>query len=122
MGHWSLVISYWWLIIGCYYFPDNCPQPIAFRVNSQVTTARSQLSTANSFRSQLSTVNCQLSTGYFLVFSHRLNKSIEQIVGIVGAWAGFGVVLDREQRQGFVFQSSYGTIVQIEVSNFYFGS
>ena len=40
---------------------------------------------------------------------------MEEVVGVVGAGCGFGVVLDAEQRERFVAQAFEGLIVQVDV-------
>ncbi len=48
---------------------------------------------------------------------HRCHELLKEVVGIMGARAGFGVVLDGEERQGFVLKPCYGLIVQVEVAD-----
>ena len=46
---------------------------------------------------------------------HHLNKIVEQVVGIVRAGAGFGVILDAEQRKLRVAESLRRVVVQVDV-------
>ena len=50
---------------------------------------------------------------------HRVGKLREEIVRIVRAWGGFGVVLDAEQGQVFVAHAFVGVVVEIDVRDFH---
>jgi len=49
---------------------------------------------------------------------HRVGELSEEIVRIVRAWGGFGVVLDAEQGQVFVAHAFVGVVVEIDVGDF----
>ncbi len=53
------------------------------------------------------------------MLSHVLDEFLEQVVGIVGAGAGFWVVLHGEEGEGFVTQACYRPVVEIEVGDFH---
>ena len=59
-----------------------------------------------------STIEIALERGLFLRVFHQLSKFIEEIIRIVGAGGGFGVVLDGEGGQFAVAQALEGVVVE----------
>ena len=55
------------------------------------------------------------------VLADEVDELAEEVVGVVGAWAGFGVVLDGEDGQGCVADAGDGAIVEVEVGEFVVG-
>ncbi len=55
------------------------------------------------------------------VFFHQFDESLEKIFGIVRTGRRFGVVLDGENRQSFVFDAGNRFVIEINVSYFNFG-
>ena len=46
---------------------------------------------------------------------HLVDELLEQVIGVVRSGGGFGVVLDAEDRLGFVPQAFDGAVVEIHV-------
>ena len=60
-------------------------------------------------------------TGSSLPLLHHFAEVFEEVVGVVGAGAGFGVVLHAEEWQGAVAQAFEGVVVEVDVGEVDFG-
>src|ERR1035438_2459522 len=60
-------------------------------------------------------------TGSSLPLLHHFAEVTEEVVGVVGAGAGFGVVLHAEERQGAVAKAFEGVVVEVDVGEVDFG-
>src|SRR5689334_21288103 len=49
---------------------------------------------------------------------HHLDEGVEQVGGVVGAGAGFGVVLHGEDRKVFVAEAFDGAVVEVDVGDY----
>src|SRR6266849_11038772 len=58
-------------------------------------------------------------TPWLLKFLHQIGELGEEVVRIVRAGAGFGVILHAEERQGFMAHAFVGLIVQVYVRDFH---
>jgi hypothetical protein len=52
------------------------------------------------------------------VFAHLRDEFVKEIGCVVRTWSGFGMILDREDRQRFVSHSLQTTVIKIEVGQF----
>src|ERR1700728_758726 len=61
-------------------------------------------------------------TGSSLPLLHHFPEILEEVMGVVGAGAGFGVVLHAEERHGAVAKAFEGVVVEVDVGELDFGS
>ena len=48
-----------------------------------------------------------------------IEEALEEVAGVVGAWGGFGVVLDAEDGERLVGEALDGLVVEVGVGDFY---
>jgi hypothetical protein len=52
------------------------------------------------------------------VLQHQLHELAEEVIGVVGAGAGFRVILHGKQGQVTVADPGHGTVIQVEVGDY----